>query len=206
MVRQALVILMVVVAFGILVPWYKGLAFLQPWTIVAYACLALLFVAPAAAEFWAVNPRPASPGAILGRIAAVVSFGWGIAFVILATAIVTLNVSNSSGKFVIPQQQLCLAALLFSLTASIAVAVSGALLARRLSATGVKNIIRFAFLLLLLGLAFGTRFLPERLQILLSDYSTRRAITSLAWKGSAICAIGAALLLIPLLRKSPEPT
>ena len=50
MARQALIILVVVVTFGILVPWYKGFAFLDPRIISAYACLALLFVAPASAD------------------------------------------------------------------------------------------------------------------------------------------------------------
>ncbi len=57
MARQALVILIVVIAFGILVPIYKGFAFLDPRIIAAYACLALLFVAPASAELATGEPR-----------------------------------------------------------------------------------------------------------------------------------------------------
>jgi hypothetical protein len=50
MARQAVVILVVVAAFGILVPLYKGIGFLDSRIVAAYACLALLFVAPASAE------------------------------------------------------------------------------------------------------------------------------------------------------------
>ncbi len=50
MARQAVVILLVVIAFGILVPIYKGFGFLDPRIIAAYSFLALLFIAPASAE------------------------------------------------------------------------------------------------------------------------------------------------------------
>jgi len=85
MARQALVILIVVIAFGILVPIYKGYGFLDARILAAYACLALLFVAPASAELAADSSR-----ALLGRIAIIVAWGWGMTVLILGTAIVTL--------------------------------------------------------------------------------------------------------------------
>jgi len=62
--------------------------------------------------------------------------------------------------------------------------------------------------LLLLVLAFGSRVLPESWQIVLADHSTRRAITRIAWQGSLVCAIVAALGLLLLLRRPgdrPQP-
>ena len=76
MARQALVILIVVIAFGILVPIYKGFGFLDPRIIAAYACLALLFVAPASAELAARTEKAPGSG-ILGRIGIIVAWGWG---------------------------------------------------------------------------------------------------------------------------------
>ena len=55
MARQAVVILFTVLAFGILVPWYKGFTFLDPRVLLAYGLLALLFVAPASAESAALH-------------------------------------------------------------------------------------------------------------------------------------------------------
>ena len=86
--RQALVILMVVIAFGILVPIYKGFGFLDARIIAAYACLALLFVAPASAEW----RRSRKNRAVLARIAIIVAWGWGMTVLILGTALVTLNI------------------------------------------------------------------------------------------------------------------
>jgi hypothetical protein len=198
MARQALVVLIVVIAFGILMPMYKGFGILDPRIVAAYACLALLFVAPASAD---LTPAPG----ILGRIAIIVAWGWGMTVLILGTAIVTLNVINKRGGFIAPPSEFLASVLVFSLLASIAVATLGAVLARRFSPAGVKNILRTAFLIILLGLVFGSRFLPESVTLSIFDrFSTRRALTHLAWESSAVSAFVAALLLLVLVKTRPE--
>ena len=134
MLRQAVVLLVIVLAFGILVPWYKGFTFLDPRMIVAYACLALLFVAPASAEAFATR----QPGSALYKIFRVVAYGWGITVLILLSAFVTINLTKWQGEVLMPPLQVCAAALLLSLTASIAIAALSAVLARHLSAGAVK--------------------------------------------------------------------
>ncbi|MGA2213927.1 MAG: hypothetical protein ABSH31_11690 [Bryobacteraceae bacterium] len=206
MARQTLVILIAVIAFGVLVPLYKGFGFLDPRILAAYACLALLFVAPASAELAAAHAKSGAPEpAILGKIALIVAWGWGITVVILTTAIVTLNLIARGGGFLAPPWGFLAAVLTFSLIASLAIAILGAILTRRFSAAGVKNILRSAFLAILLALVFGSRVLPERMQIeILDHFNTRRALTRLAWDSSIVCAVIAALLLIPLLRPAPK--
>ena len=200
MARQALVILMVVIAFGILVPIYKGFGFLDPRILTAYACLALLFVAPASAELAA-----ADSAALLGRIAIIVAWGWGVTVLILGTAIVTLNVVGRRGGFVAPPLEFLASILVFSLSASIAIAMLGAVLARRFSSTGVKTILRTAFLVILLAFAFGARFLPENVTLTIFDrFNTRRALTHVAWQASVVFAVLASLLLFLLLQARPE--
>jgi hypothetical protein len=184
---QAIVLLLIVVAFGILVPWYKGFTFLDPRMIVAYACLALLFVAPASAE-------AASAATSVKRIFRVVAYGWGMALLILVSALVTINLTRWQGEILTPPLEVCAAALVFSLSASIAIAAFSAVLARHLSAAAVKMVLRLGFLLVLLVFAFSSR-MPDRWQIFLDDHTTRRAITRLAWEGAAVFAVIAALLM-----------
>ena len=199
MARQALVLVLVVVTFGILVPWYKGVAFLQPWVVAIYGCLALLFVAPAASAFWDANPAPMPAGALLGRLFQLVIYAWSIGVLTLLTAVVTLNLANWRGRFLPPPTALFGAVLVFSLMASSAMAALSAFLARRMSPAGARGVLRGLFLLVLLVFAFGPRFFPERWQIILSDLTTRRAVTRLAWEGSAVAAIVAAVLVAGLL-------
>src|SRR5580704_17294208 len=96
MARQALVVLMVVIVFGILVPIYKGFAFLDPRIIASSACLALLFVAPARAELCMAPRNP------LGSISIIVAWGWRISLLFLGTALLRLNVINRPGVFAMP--------------------------------------------------------------------------------------------------------
>lgn len=202
MARQALILVSVVLVFGVVVPWYKGVIILQPTIVMAYALMALLFVAPAASEFWSTISGPLSRSALAGRIFAIVGYGWGIALLMLVTALVTLNLANRTERILIPPRAFLAATLLFSLSASAAIAVLCVLLAGRFSAATAKAVLRGFFLLVLIMLAFGSRVLPESWQIVLADHSTRRAITRLAWQGSVVCAIVAALGLLLLLRRS----
>jgi hypothetical protein len=197
--RQAVVLLLIVVAFGILVPWYKGFAFLDPRMIVAYASLALLFVAPASAEAFAARDKTASDTAPLNKITKVVAYGWGMTVLILVSAFVTINLTKWQGTILTPPLEVCAAALLFSLSASIAIAAFSAVLARYLSPGAVKMVLRLGFLLVLLVFAFSSR-MPDEWQIFLSDHTTRRAITRLAWEGAGVCAVIAGLLMIVVLR------
>ena len=199
MARQALVVLIVVITFGFLVPWYKGVAFLQPWVVAIYGCMALLFVAPAASNFWDANPDPLPAGILLGRLFQLALFAWGIGLLTLAAAVVTLSLVYGHGLFLPVQTGLMGSVLTFSLAASAAMAALSALLARRLTATSTRGILRGLFLLILMAFAFGPRFFPESWQIALSDWTTRRAITRLAWEGSVVSAVVAALLVAGLL-------
>ncbi len=201
MAKQALIILFTVLAFGILVPWYKGFTFLDPRMLAAYGFLAVLFVAPAAAESFAGVPDLESRGALLGRLLVLVGFGWGITVLVLATALATINLAYWQGSIIAPPGQLFAAILVCSLAAAAAVGTLSAVLARTFSAGVVKTILRFSFLAILLAFAASAR-LPDAWQIWLAEHTTRRAIMRLAWEGSAVCAVIAGLLAIPLLRKS----
>jgi len=207
MARQAVVVLGVVVAFGVLVPWYKGFGFLDPRIIAAYACLALLFVAPASADIAQLYAEKARPAAVLARIGLIVGYGWGITLLILATGLVTMNLSNRKGGFTAPPFYFASAVLLFSLIASFAVSALCAVLAQRFSASGVKTILRTGFLLILLLIVFGARFFPESWQFEIMDhFSSRRALARLAWEGAGLATVVSAALLIPILRQRGEST
>jgi hypothetical protein len=202
MARQALLIILIIVVFGVLVPWFKGFGFVDPRVVLAYGCMSLLFVAPASAEAAAGPLRDTTSRELLTRLSVLVLWGWGIAAIILLTGMVTLNLCYWRGAIVWPPSRLFAAVLLFSLTSSAMIAALAAVLARRFTANGVKSIFRIGFLAILLAFVFSSR-LPERWQIALQDYSTRRAITSLAWEGSAACAAIAVVLAIVLLRARP---
>src|SRR5215472_13219532 len=159
MARQALITLLTVVAFGILVPWYKGFAFLDPRMVAAYGLIAVLFVAPASAESFAGIPDM-STSSILSRLGVLIGLGWGVTVIVLLTGLVTLNVAYGHGVFIKPPWELFGSVLACSLMASAAVAAASAVLARSRSPIVVKTVLRLVFLAVLLAFVFASR-LPD---------------------------------------------
>ena len=136
------------------------------------------------------------------------AWGWGLTVLILGTAIVTLNIVNPGGArrggFLSPPLEFMASVLVFSLSSSIAVALLSAVLARRFSAAQVKTMLRAGFLIILLTLAFGSRVLPETVTLAVFErFTTRRALTRLAWEISVVSAAIAGLLLLMLLKTRP---
>jgi len=163
-----------------------------------------LFVAPASAEAFAAREKNTSAAIALHKIFKVVAYGWGMTVLILVSAFVTINLTKWQGAILTPPLQVCAAALLFSLSASIAIAAFSAVLARYLSAGAVKMILRLGFLLVLLAFAFSSR-MPDAWQIFLSDHTTKRAIARLAWEGAGVFAVIAGLLMI-VISLNPKRT
>lgn len=202
--RQALVIVVIVLGFGILVPWYKGIAFLDPRLLLAYGCIAMLFAAPASADAAAAHRAGGSGDSLIASLARIVAFGWGVTVLILVTGVVTVNVTYWRGDVLKPSYALFFGVLAFSLAAAALVAGTSGMLARRLTANGVRGVIRIVFLAVLLLFVFSSR-LPDRWQLVLAEYSTRRAITRLAWEAAAVCAAAAAVLFILLRAPRTAP-
>ena len=85
--------LILVVVFGVLLPLRKGLGFLEPIMITAYACLGVLFAAPAAAKAFAKS-RPQSMREAGARAAKAVGYGEGLALVMLIAGGATVSVAQ----------------------------------------------------------------------------------------------------------------
>ncbi len=203
MARQALIILVVVIAFGILVPIYKGFGFLDP-RIIAGLCLFGAAVRRTG-ERRTGGCMSARASGILGRIAIIVAWGWGITVLILGTAIVTLNVADraTEGSSRLPSEFLA-AVLVFSLSASDCNRDAGRGSGAPIFGRGCEDhSANRRSSSILLALAFGSRVLPENVTLAIFDrFSTRRALTHLAWEASAVCAAIAALFLLVVLIKS----
>lgn len=197
--------LAVLLAFGVWVPWRRGFDFLDPVMILAYAMLALLFVAPAAAVACAPDSaRGLTRTAMLGRIVAAVAYGWGTAMIILVIALITINATAWHGRAVLPPLKILSSAVLMSLAGSLFVAILGALVTLSFSAGAARNFFRFAFLFLLLALTFSSRFLPAEWKVWLSAQMTTDGLSRLALILTGNFAALDALLLLGLFSRTRE--
>ena len=199
MAKQAVIILAVVLVFGVLVPYYKGLEFLDPVVILVYACMSLLFVVPASAEIFAANESMAN-AEITSRLGMILAYGWGTTLLMLISGIVTVNVTNWHGRMLLPSPALLASAVSLSLIATIAVISGTALLARRLGAGSAKSLLRISFLILLLIGAFGFRYLPPEWRGMIDRHLTTAGLIHFSLWACGVFAIMALIFVPRLLR------
>jgi hypothetical protein len=178
-IRSAFIYVVLLIAFGVFLPWRKGLDFFDTALLSAYACLGVVFSGPAAAQ--AFENRPESMRQALAWIAVAVGFGEAIAVAMLACGLLTVRLTSPYLPFG-PDVASLADALLLGLTASVALASLGAWVALRFSASAARLALRTVLLLLVVAFFLRSRSLPE-----------------VAVPG-AIVAAGAAILFLLLLR------
>ena len=145
--------------FGVLLPWTRGLDFLDPAMTAAYACLGVIFAGPAAAEAFS-GTRPDSMKAALGRIAKAVIYSEGLALAMLAAGVATVSVSRGM-RLRLPELDVLAEAGLLGLAGSAALALMAAWLTLRYSRGVARRALRFVFLALLFAFFYWSRWLPD---------------------------------------------
>jgi hypothetical protein len=180
--RQIVLVLAVIGAFGVLVPYYKGLDFLDPRLIVAYACLSAVIAASSVADAFS-GPEA---GAAFGRMLRIWLYSWGLAVLLLAIALVTVNARSWHGHPLVPPTSFLMACECISAASSAMVVALGAVLTRRFSARTTKTVFRTTFLLAILALVVADRYGVET--------PTTESMTRWLFIFSAICGLSAVVL------------
>ena len=179
-----LLLIVLLGVFGILLPWSKGVDFLDPVMIGAYACLGGLFAAPAAALAFS-GGCPKTFGVAARMIGRAAGYGEGLVMGMIGLGIATVNVGRA-GRLRLPELDSLGATGLFGLMMTLAFACGAAWITLRYSASTARRISRIVFLLLAVAFFYGSRWLPE-----------------VALEGAGVSAILTATFAL-LLRKSIE--
>src|SRR6476620_8562955 len=108
--------LIAVIGFGILVPWWKGIEFLDSTVILASAVASLVFVAPMIASSF-------DKERIGSQVIGAVGFAWIVAAVILANGVATVNMRHWLGKVVTPPAKILAVSLLLNLCSGLFIAL-----------------------------------------------------------------------------------
>ncbi len=158
-VLQVVILHLVLIAiFGVFIPFRKGLGFLEPVMISAYACLGIVFAAPAAAQAFAKG-RPQTMREAGIRAAKAVGYGEGLALVMLIAGIVTLSVSRR--RLLLPELDVLAQSVLLGLAGSIALALWAGWMTLRFSAGAARIGMRALLMALLFLFLFRGERLPE---------------------------------------------
>lgn len=194
----SITILLAVLVFGIGLPWLKGLAFLNPILILCYACLGVLFIAPAATDLGALRPPSR---AMLARMASLVGYGFALSLLILLSGLVTINLIDWRGQVLAPPVRFLTSALLLGLAICFAIVASGVALGMVYGATSARNALRTVLLIVVLVLAFGTRFVSEDWHEAISRELTTSGLTRFAFRTSAAAIVlGSAATALAMAR------
>jgi hypothetical protein len=173
-IRGAGLHILLLVLFGIALPYRKGVDFFDPVILAAYACLGAVFAAPAAV--------PSLPAADLARarsrILVSVAYGELMTLAMLALGIGTVYWTHRRSFVLTPDLDSLLTASAFGLALSLALATLAVWMGLRFSASVAKVALRLVFFGLLLGFLWNARRL---LEILLPGAGFALAVAALFW-------------------------
>lgn len=156
--RSALSYLLLVLAFGVVVPGLKGLEFFDPVLMSAYACIGMVFSGPAAAQTFSTRPR--SLGEALRWIFESVLFGEIIAAAMLAGGVLTVYLTHLRSLFFLPDLVQLATSGAFGAAGSLALAGMAGWLTLRFSGGAARGTLRVVFLALLVIYFLRGQWLP----------------------------------------------
>ena len=156
--RAVILHIILIAIFGVFIPLRKGLGFLEPIMITAYACLGVLFAGPAAASAFSKG-RPQTMREAGVRAAKAVGYGEGLALLLLITGVVTVSVA--SGRALYPELDVLGEGIALGLAASVALALLAGWMTLRFSPGGARMGMRAIFTGLLVLFVLRGERLPE---------------------------------------------
>lgn len=177
--RRALLLHLALLAgFGVMLPYQKGIDFLDAVILGAYLALGVVFAAPAAAHPFDARP---SWTRVIARIGASMLYGMAMAAGMLLLGLITVYTTRN---VVVGPNLVSLAeCLLFSLALCLAVTALAVWSTLRFSRTTSMRLTRLVFLALLLAFFFESRRFPD-----------------IALEGAVAAAAAGAVLLLDLAR------
>ncbi|MBZ5673002.1 MAG: hypothetical protein LAP61_02045 [Acidobacteriia bacterium] len=156
-IRSLPVYVLVIGVFGVFLPWQKGREFLDSVILGAYACLGVVFAAPAAAPEFEKFPTIQKA---LARVAISVFYGELVAGLMLVLGITTVYVSRSARIVVGPDLRSLAECAALGLTLSWAVSTATVWISLRTSPGVAKTAVRLMFLALLAAFYLRSGWLP----------------------------------------------
>jgi hypothetical protein len=151
------VYLLLLAAFGVLVPWQKGLEFLDPVILIAYACLGGVFAGPAAVQMFADVPR--SAGTAVERVVVATAWGEVIVLILVGTGLATVRLTHP-GIFPLDVQTL-FGGVALGAALSLALSAMAAWLRLAQSPGIARSALRGVYLALLIAFLLRSRWLPD---------------------------------------------
>ncbi|HSK08066.1 MAG TPA: ABC transporter permease [Vicinamibacterales bacterium] len=196
-------LLILLFVFGVVLPGQNGAAWLRsPLILVAWAWVPLMLVAGVVADSFAgererhtletlLASRLPDRAILIGKVAAAVAYGWGFTLLTAAVSLISVNIIDWQGQFVLFPAVTAVAVPVFSLLTALAASAAGVLISLRApTARQAGQTLSVGVMLLLFVPMFGVRALPAGLRASWGLY--------LAGLGAPALLAGVAVLLVLL--------
>jgi len=198
-------LLITIGVFGMFMPWQFGAAWVtSPMSLIYWAWVPLFMVTVVIADAFAgererhtletlLASRLSDRAILFGKVAAGVSYGWGLAMVSMLLGLVTVNVLHGRGHLVLYSPGVGVGIVVLSLLSAILAASAGVLISLRASTVRqAQQTLSLAIMALLFVPIFGAQALPSQMRDHLA--------TTLATAGASKIAllVMAALLILDM--------
>jgi hypothetical protein len=154
--------LFLLAAFGILLPWLKGVEFMDPALPTIYACLGPLFAAPAVVQMLRADSGFHHPtwATTSARIAAATAYGEAMTLAILLLGIGTVLIFHRQAYLFLPDPILLGEAILLGFGSTLALTAMSAWITLQFSARIATSALRILFLFLFALFVLRSWWLP----------------------------------------------
>ena len=146
-------------AFGVFVPWLKGVEFMDPALPMIYVCLGPLFAAPALVQL--LRERGAEWPTTWTRIVAATVYGEGMTLLLLVLGLGTVLIGHRQAYLFLPDPILLGEAVLLGLGLTLALTAMSAWITLQFSGRMAMVVLRVLFLLLFAVFLLRSWWLPS---------------------------------------------
>ena len=187
---------LLLVLFGVFVPYIKGIEFLDILILAPYACLGFLFLAPVIVDDAFANDKQVT----LHGLARGIAFGWGSAAAMIILGLATVNFTLP--RRVLPPATILLSLGILSLLFSVLVGAAAAAVAQRSqNVQQAKGRLRIGFLILLCAFFSAPHVLSEELLNQLLSLSVAEKLARFTLIASPLLAIAGVLAIAAVVRR-----
>ncbi len=194
---NVLSLIVTVAAFGVLVPWWKGLEYLDPLLFIASILVSLVFVTPMITEGF-------SPKNIFGQASRAVIYAWTLALLVLIHGLVTVNVTHWFGHILLPPASIVFGSLLLNFAGASFLAALALWISLGSGTAVAKRTVRIAFFAVLACYFYLFRFAPPQIRSIADEQLTQKGLNRLLFFGAAILAVSAGLIVLKLKARPNE--
>jgi len=198
--RFSLVILLAV--FGVFLPFQSGAEWVQsPATVFYWGWVPLMLVGSAVADSFAgererhtletlLASRLPDSAILLGKMAAAISYGWGLVLLMLVLSLVTVNLTAGSGEFLMFPWRFAVGAPLLALLGAGLAATAGVLVSLRApTVRQAAQTLNVGVLLLIFIPVLGMQALPDAWKTQVSAWVLSVGIDGMLWVAAGLLGL-----------------